>query len=263
MNNIAKRLKHYRKKAGLTQETVASALEIRPANYSKYERGERVPKDERLIALSRLFGVSYNALYTGLEREFKELIAAHIAGAVIGNVEGFYAYECDFLRNNEAYEIVTACFEKWGNAFSDREEEQWVNVCDQYLSEPDLGSLITLYDRYRIAADNPVRINELFDSEKLCKLAFCIAVHKYLADRFSADPEDILTEAEELLDTELITPLQFFAVKVFVPYFSFIYEAVDLTENTVIDDFENAFLCDALVFLPDDEENDGDDDDDE
>jgi hypothetical protein len=56
---------------------------------------------------------------------------------------------------------------------------------------------------------------------------------------------------------------------VFVPYLSFIIDAVELCANTTIDDFEKAFLFYALthpdeeselLMMPDGAEDDGDDD---
>jgi len=50
--------------------------------------------------------------------------------------------------------------------------------------------------------------------------------------------------------------LQFFAVKVFVPYLSLVIDAVDLCINSTIDDFGIAFLFYALNPTEDDNEED-------
>ena len=48
MNSISRRIKHYRKKKRMTQAEVAAALGIRTDNYTKYEYGVRIPRDDRL-----------------------------------------------------------------------------------------------------------------------------------------------------------------------------------------------------------------------
>jgi hypothetical protein len=60
----------------------------------------------------------------------------------------------------------------------------------------------------------------------------------------------VITEEVEKLAGNILEhmgALQFFAVKVFVPYLSFIIDAVELCVNTTIDDFEKAFLFYALT----------------
>lgn len=52
------RLKELREKKGLTQLEVAQAIYCTAITYSRYERGEREPKNETLKLLSKLFGVS-------------------------------------------------------------------------------------------------------------------------------------------------------------------------------------------------------------
>jgi len=113
---------------------------------------------------------------------------------------------------------------------------------------------------------NSAVLNHHLEAVTTLKWAFCIAVTRYMR---STDGASIIDEAEALAGNvlEQINSLQFFAVKVFIPYLSFIIDAVELCMNTTIDDFEKAFLFYALTH-PDEESEllmDGteDDDDDE
>jgi transcriptional regulator with XRE-family HTH domain len=259
MSSIMKRLRYYRKQAGFTQESAASILGIKPANYAKYERGERVPKDDKLLALAKAFGVSFNALYTGVEREFAELLHEHIKGAVLGDVGGFYAYESDVTENNDAYGVIAECFAKWESILKERAETFY----NRYWATPDLRTLIKLREWCRNAAtdansplgnaDNDAWI----DAETDCRVAFCVVVARYLNQN---SPDDILTEAAGLTEAKYLEPLQFFAVKVFVPYLAHIADAVVFIENTYIGDFESAFLYGALTPPGNDGADDDDDD---
>lgn len=62
MEIFAERLKESRKKAGLTQETVADLLEIGYSTYRHYEYGNRVPVVTDAAKMAKLFGVSLDYL---------------------------------------------------------------------------------------------------------------------------------------------------------------------------------------------------------
>lgn len=49
---------------GLEQKDVAKALNVSNAMISKYANGEKLPSVERLILISKLFGISIDALLT-------------------------------------------------------------------------------------------------------------------------------------------------------------------------------------------------------
>jgi len=51
-----------RKKLGLSQAELASKLKVSQKSISKYERGNRRPSYETLLAMSSIFGVSVDYL---------------------------------------------------------------------------------------------------------------------------------------------------------------------------------------------------------
>ena len=55
-------LRHYRTERGLTQQDVADRLGIAKSTYSGYETGRRQPGVEEIKALSKIFGVSGDAI---------------------------------------------------------------------------------------------------------------------------------------------------------------------------------------------------------
>ena len=59
---FSEKLVGLRRKAGLSQEELASRLEVSRQAVSKWESGQTLPDLERAAALSRLFGVSLDYL---------------------------------------------------------------------------------------------------------------------------------------------------------------------------------------------------------
>lgn len=55
-------LRHYRTERGLTQQDVADRLGVAKSTYSGYETGRRQPGVEEIKALSKIFGVSGDAI---------------------------------------------------------------------------------------------------------------------------------------------------------------------------------------------------------
>ena len=262
MFRISQRIKYYRKKKGMTQEAVANALGVRRENYIKYESGERNPKDERLVQISKIIGVSYNALLFGLESEFADLLNTHVRFSVLGDVDGFYAFYSDVIEDS-SFEDIAEFFTLWEEMFKIEAKPFY----EKFMEEPSLKTLIDLHDLYKLyydadvnnqvapQSDAELETDPELDSETTYRLAFCISMTKYLS---STDFDCILEEAEKLMSGTDLSPLQFFAVKVFVPFLSHIIDAVEMTMNTTIDDFEIYFLHGALSSLDNNEEFDDD-----
>lgn len=59
---LGNRLRQLRENNGLVQRKVATYLDIDTPMYSKYERGERLPKKEQLSQLAELFNVDEKEL---------------------------------------------------------------------------------------------------------------------------------------------------------------------------------------------------------
>jgi len=274
MHEISQRIRYYRKRNGMTQMSVAAKLGIRTDNYAKYESGVRTPRSDRLVKLAKIFGVSYDALNEGVERGFADLLKSHAVGAVVGDSCSFTAFPFDMAAAEETYPVVVHFMDMGLHKFLGENPE----FCGRYLSTPTVADLIALYEMYLDQCEpNPPEptikitykvIPEVVTLEPATayKWAFCIAVKRYLERKdaivITEEVEGIAGGALEHMDA-----IRFFAVKVFVPYLSFIIDAVELCMNTTIDDFEKAFLFHALTH-PDDESEllamlDGIDDDDD
>ena len=267
MSNVSDRIRHYRKKSGMTQMAVSTALGIRVDNYAKYESGVRIPRTDRLIKLAKIFGVSYDALNEGVEREFADLLKSHAIGSVTGEAGSFSAFLPDIKLSGEAYHVLSYFFKRGEHSFVANSPEFY----KKYMANPGIAGLIELYEIYSEQCDaditgqayallgEPSRILAGLEPIAAIKWAFCIAVDRYLESDgcFIDEVEEIAGSALEHMDA-----LQFFAVKVFVPYLSFLIDAVDLCMNTNIDDFGKAFLFYALTPPEDDDEShdEGEDD---
>lgn len=66
---LKERLSYYRKRQGLSQIELAEALEVSRQTVSKWETGTALPSAENLLALSRLYRVSVDALLKGTEAD--------------------------------------------------------------------------------------------------------------------------------------------------------------------------------------------------
>lgn len=60
--NVGRRLKQYRVACGLTQEQVASVLNINRTTYTKYETGVSEPSHDLLGRIVSLFGTDFNSV---------------------------------------------------------------------------------------------------------------------------------------------------------------------------------------------------------
>ena len=67
--DLKESLSFYRKEQGLSQVELAEALDISRQTISKWETGAALPSAENLLALSRLYGVTVDALLNGVETE--------------------------------------------------------------------------------------------------------------------------------------------------------------------------------------------------
>lgn len=73
--NIGKRIKEYREKAGITQEYLSEKVGIAPASLSNIERGIHYPTLENFIRIANIIGVSADVLlldvvdHAGLSKE--------------------------------------------------------------------------------------------------------------------------------------------------------------------------------------------------
>lgn len=62
-NIIGMRIAKLRKEKGLTQEQLANAVGITRVAITQYENGERIPKDEIKIALSKVLKQQVGSLF--------------------------------------------------------------------------------------------------------------------------------------------------------------------------------------------------------
>ena len=63
-NPLPALLKHFRKKAGLTQTDVATALAMSRSGYANYEEGRNIPNIEQTLQLSELLHHDFLYAYT-------------------------------------------------------------------------------------------------------------------------------------------------------------------------------------------------------
>jgi len=62
MNHIGDKILENRTKAGLTQEALAERLDVSRQSVSKWETGQALPEVDKIVAMSRLFGITTDDL---------------------------------------------------------------------------------------------------------------------------------------------------------------------------------------------------------
>ncbi len=80
--DLKETLAFFRKKQGLSQMELAEALEVSRQTVSKWETGAALPSAENLLALSKLYGVSVDALLNG-ENEAEPLAVPTLLDTVL------------------------------------------------------------------------------------------------------------------------------------------------------------------------------------
>jgi len=264
---LNRRIKYYRKKAGLTQESVANELGIRVTNYAKYETGERNPKGERLLKIIEILGTSYHDLVDGEENTVVGVLNRYIRGAITGNIDGFMAFLSEFNSHSNVESVILDCLDDWGKSIKERFSE----FHSEFLEEPNLSTLAELDKRYKQSFTSfncfhnervgiihePLDSSHMFNDEHLddgiiYKMVFCVAVAKYIELGLDSKCVSCIfsevreyTENKRMRDEEA---LKFFAVLVLVPFLDHIIDALELIamNNSTIDDFEDAFLHGGL-----------------
>ena len=71
MDNLANRLKEFRRLSNLTQRQTSLKLGVTERSYQRFESGENIPKLSNLIALANIFNVSLDFL-VGREGQFND-----------------------------------------------------------------------------------------------------------------------------------------------------------------------------------------------
>lgn len=118
MEKTANRLKQLREKTGLNQSQLAKKIGISEQSISKYERGERKPKIDKLEALADFYGVTVSYLqgedtvlkardlffeisiladlYPGLHDQLKAIEDHYGIGYGYENLKKDWSYEDDY-----------------------------------------------------------------------------------------------------------------------------------------------------------------------
>lgn len=75
--SISEQLIHLRKIKGLSQEELASLMNVTRQAVSKWETGQTVPDSEKIIHLSEIFGVTTDYLLKGEETNHPDVHSQH------------------------------------------------------------------------------------------------------------------------------------------------------------------------------------------
>ena len=75
---IGRRLKEYRRKAGLTQDELAEKVGLSPHYYSAIERGASFPRIEKLVLILNVIGASADQIFVDVVDRSGKAQASHL-----------------------------------------------------------------------------------------------------------------------------------------------------------------------------------------
>lgn len=75
--SVSKQLIHLRNVKGISQEELASLMNVTRQSVSKWETGQALPDSEKIIRLSEIFGVTTDYLLKGKENDSMDIYSQH------------------------------------------------------------------------------------------------------------------------------------------------------------------------------------------
>ncbi len=75
--SVSKQLIHLRNVKGISQEELASLMDVTRQSVSKWETGQALPDSEKIVRLSEIFGVTTDYLLKGKETDPMDIYAQH------------------------------------------------------------------------------------------------------------------------------------------------------------------------------------------
>lgn len=75
--SVSKQLIHLRNVKGISQEELASLMNVTRQAVSKWETGQTLPDSEKIIRLSEIFGVTTDYLLKGKESDPMDIYSQH------------------------------------------------------------------------------------------------------------------------------------------------------------------------------------------
>ena len=79
--NVSKQLIHLRSVKGISQEELASLMNVTRQSVSKWETDQSTPDADKLVRLSEIFGVTTDYLLKGIESDPMDMQSAHTSKA--------------------------------------------------------------------------------------------------------------------------------------------------------------------------------------
>lgn len=189
--DLKETLQYYRKRQGLSQIDLADALEVSRQTVSKWETGAALPSAENLLALSRLYGVSADALLNGAKEAAapeplplpealpaerpsgpsrRRLVLQMLAAVLVCDAASFLmdvsVYGDPFLHFAQVFRVLSCCavglFFAWRDRLSPANRKTSLLIAAAALalalypilfSTPVLWRLYDLIVRYRVYPD--------------------------------------------------------------------------------------------------------------
>ena len=190
------RIAEERKKLGLNQEQLATRLKISQKSISKYERGDRRPSYETLVAMSSVFGVSVDYLLGVTDNPNEKSGTDKVSVAPDGEYFYFFFNEDSLLRSTFSKRVKTAIADAGMTMDKFKEEisldSEKVDSLLAGSSDPTASDLIELSQTLNTSIDYLLgQVPKVSNAEKKLLNAFV---------KLSEDNQDIIIgKAKELL----------------------------------------------------------------
>ncbi|MBQ7522723.1 MAG: helix-turn-helix transcriptional regulator [Clostridia bacterium] len=126
MKGLGKKLKYFRENCELSQQQVATALNVDRSTYTYYETGKTTPSASTLLKLSKIFNVPCAVFLESINQELK-------LNSRVSDVEGGYLSEYADINK----EVVTVDDRIYGLS----KEEKEIIACYRVLDADQLAEL--------------------------------------------------------------------------------------------------------------------------
>ena len=266
MTILAKRIRYYRQKAGISQADMARKLGLIQANYSKYETGSREPRGKRVEEIAEALGIEAEKLLYGEGQGYFNLLNSHLRRCILGDADGFKEFMKHISPTLSAEKLIRDFFQSMVDAF-----EEGGLFCEGGLLEgvrseahPYNKMVSLLEDCGSIDAPCPeeggfvfspaVKTCTRFSPDAIKKTMFCAAVNQYVTEN-GVGP--IYRDVAEYhgVDVNVVDEgqlLKLFTMDLYGPYLAHILDSLHLVveDGGFMDEFGDVFKDSGLMLAP-------------
>lgn len=236
MQRLSDNIIYYRHRANLTQQDVANKLGMDRRNYAKYEAGSRIPREDVLVAMAKIFNCDVITLELGEKRELADILKDYCRRAILRYEDDFLTFYHSFYDDIQLFDITTDIQNAITITIFDELENENLKRCAQDKRYP--LAFLAKQVRHLICSeplDNEIVGDLLANGENAplgisVQYLFLHQMFNFLEEFGSTNDSNALYAAinKELHDAESYGDIFIsFAINIFVPFLDILINALD------------------------------------